>query len=163
MIDRAQLKKRLSYNKSTGLFKYRVDHRKRRKGDVAGVLGSDGYVRVFYGVKPYAAHRLAWFYVTGKWPKYEIDHKNRNRSDNRWKNLREATRSQNKANSILSVPPQSGYKGVRRENMAGTPWLAYIRKHGKTYRLGLFATPEMAHAAHIEAAKRLHGEFARVR
>jgi hypothetical protein len=46
----------------------------------------------------YSAHRLAWFYVHGKWPQSGIDHRNGDIGDNRIENLREATQAQNCAN-----------------------------------------------------------------
>ncbi|MFW4291481.1 HNH endonuclease [Salmonella enterica subsp. enterica serovar Paratyphi C] len=46
-----------------------------------------GYIRIYINKKWYLAHRLAWLYVTGKWPINVIDHINRNKADNRFINL----------------------------------------------------------------------------
>ena len=63
----------------------------------AGTLHPGGHVIVRIFKINYKAHRLAWLYVTGKWPENEIDHTNRIGSDNRLVNLSEATHAQNMA------------------------------------------------------------------
>jgi len=50
--------------------------------------------------------------MTRKWPAYAVDHRNLDKGDNRWDNLREATRSQNMANTSLPSTNTSGFKGV---------------------------------------------------
>ena len=59
----------------------------------AGCRDADGYlVMKFEGVM-FKVHRIIWKMVTGKEPVTIIDHRNTVRTDNRWANLREATRS----------------------------------------------------------------------
>jgi hypothetical protein len=87
-----------------------------------------------------------------------VDHKNRNSLDNRRENLRKASTVQNSANS-MSRAGSSKFKGVSwRRNR----WCAVIRDHYKTTYLGSFDIEEEAARAYDEAARRLHGEFARV-
>lgn len=86
MLTQAKLKSLINYNPATGEFS-RAGYAK------CGTLTYQGYVSIQVAGKRYYAHRLAWFYMTGVWPENEIDHKNRVRDDNRWENLREATRS----------------------------------------------------------------------
>jgi hypothetical protein len=91
----------LHYTPETGEFLWNLPRPKIRVGQRAGYKKKNtGYIYIEIDGKSYSAHRLAWFYVTGTFPKKQIDHINRNRSDNRYENLREATNSQNKANSI---------------------------------------------------------------
>lgn len=90
----------------------------------------------------------------------QVDHINLNGLDNRRENLRLATPGQNHQNRGAQRNNISGYKGVvwdkdRRK------WQSRIAVDGKRYFLGRFDTPELAHAAYCEAAKRYHGEFAR--
>lgn len=81
--------------------------------------------------------------------------------DNRRSNLRIATNSENMCNSGIRPQNKSGYKGVFWSGVS-QKWTAQIRKNYTKYHLGLFETPEAAHAAYCAAAERLHGEFAKV-
>jgi hypothetical protein len=73
--------------------------------------------------------------------------------------LRAATHAQNMQNQKAQASNTSGYKGVSFHKHTGK-WVANIRCNGKQNHLGLFDTPQVASIAYIEAAKRLHGEFA---
>lgn len=89
-----------------------------------------------------------------------VDHRNRSETlDNRKENLRIADRSQNGANSKISKNNKSGFKGVYYHK-ANNKWAAHIRSVNGRKFLGLFATPEDAHAAYCKAAAELFGEFA---
>lgn len=108
----------------------------------------------------FVLHLVIWKWMTGKDPSPEIDHKNTIGSDNRWTNLREATRSQNAANIRTPSKNTSGVKGV---NPAGTKgkWIAKIAKDGKQYYLGTFDSKEEAAAAYFAKSLEFNGEFAR--
>lgn len=95
-------------------------------------------------------------------PSEFVDHINGNGLDNRRSNLRLATRSQNGANRRRKLNGKSPYKGiVRAKSRSGSPrWAARLRCNNKEIHLGIFDTPELAHAAYCEAAKKYHGEFA---
>ena len=109
----------------------------------------------------YLAHRLAWFYVYGEWPRKGLDHINRDRLDNRIANLREADHAQNVQNRGPMSNNKSGFKGVFFNPRHTQPWQAQITARGQYFNLGRYATAEEAHEAYKEAAARLHGEFAR--
>lgn len=126
-------------------------------GSPAGKLNRNGYREISFSQKVYSAHRLAWRLHYGEWPDKMLDHINGDRSDNRLSNLRLATNSQNMMNRGSTRPDMP--KGVFRE---GQRYRAQIRANKVRYQLGTYSTPEEAHAAYCEAAKRLHGEFARV-
>lgn len=106
------------------------------------------------------AHRLAWFYVTGSWPKAEIDHKDTVRSHNWWTNLREATTQENGANRKRNKNNTSGYKGVYWSNQRKM-WAAKINPNRKQVNLGFHKTPEDAHGAYKRACIKYYGEFGR--
>lgn len=93
-------------------------------------------------------------------PKEQVDHINLNPLDNRRANLRLATNSQNQHNRRKYKNNTSGYKGVfwHKKNKR---WTAGIRLSGKRIYLGSFSTAELAYKAYCDAAKELHGEFAR--
>ena len=152
MLDSARLRRIVSYDPETGVF--------TRAGKVAGCRQSAGYTHVRIEGERYLAHRLAWMYVTGEWPDGDIDHANGVRSDNRWVNLRLATRSQNNANMKVNGRNLSGLKGVKFDKRDGR-FYAAITIDRKTRRLGGYATAELAHAAYFAAAKEVYGDFAR--
>lgn len=151
-----QLVEALAYEPISGLLTWRrnVGH-VVQAGDIAGSFDKKGYVQVGFQGKTYRGHRLAWFLKTGVWPACHIDHKNLIKSDNRWENLRQATNSQNAANTrALGGLP----KGVTRHK---GKYQAQIQANGRNHYLGLFASPADAHGAYMAAAKVHFGEFAR--
>ena len=89
----------------------------------------------------------------------ETDHRDGNGLNNKRSNLREATKSQNMHNRMASVNNTSGFKGVSFSKFHQR-WVAYIGFNGNKHHLGYFDTAEEAHVAYVEAAKRMHGEFA---
>lgn len=91
----------------------------------------------------------------------EVDHINGDGLDNRRRNLRLASRSENARNRGATAANTSGFKGVDYFKPT-EKYRAYITVHGKRSYLGYFDTAEEAHAAYAEAARALHGEFARV-
>lgn len=112
-LTQKQLKKLLRYNPLTGLFTNRITRNSRAiKGSVAGYTTRKGYVVIGIEGLSFMAHILAWLYMTGVWPKEEVDHKDRDSVNNAWKNLREATPSQNNSNRNTPSNNTSGYAGV---------------------------------------------------
>lgn len=161
-IEAEQLRAMLDYCPATGVFTWKVDQNQLAvAGSVAGSIDNDGYRRIRVLGKRHYAHRLAWLYQTGRWPVNMVDHENTDRGDNRWANLREATRSQNMANMRKPPHNSTGYKGVSFEGDREC-FRADIRCNGKRYRLGRFATAEQAASAYEKAARDLFGEYARL-
>lgn len=161
MLTHERLLELLTYDPETGHFTRKIRTSSRApQGSIAGSLDrSHGYFLVSVDAKEYYAHRLAWFYVTSKWPEHQIDHRNGDRADNRFANLREATQAQNKKNSRLRANNTSGRKGVTWHAQAGK-WLAQIQANGKRKSLGLFSDLDAAAECYQRAARELHGEFA---
>lgn len=123
-------------------------------GAEAGGPTSDGYLRIAVDDRRYRAHRLAWFYMTGQWPKPEVDHKNTLRIDNRWQNLRLATSTINKENRRKANSNSAiGLLGVSKRN---DKFAARITVNRKERHLGVFDTPEQAHATYVAAKRELH-------
>lgn len=127
-------------------------------GSVAGQIDSTGYVRIWLDGERYLAHRLAWLYMTGEWPTEMVDHRDIDKANNRWSNLRTATNSENKANGRTYKKRSDLPKGVRA---AGGKFAAQIVHNYKHYSLGTYQTPEAAHAAYVSKATELHGAFSR--
>lgn len=137
--------------------------RKRRAqsspaGSKCGSLNNDGYVHVSFFGKMYVAHRLIFKIMTGRDPTDEVDHINRDKADNCWENLREATRYQNIANVEPIAKGKSGLRGVK-VSKSGRRWTARISVLGRNRNLGAFDTPQKARDAYIAAQKVLRGEF----
>src|SRR5436853_1927123 len=146
-MTRARLCELLHYERKTGQFRWRKRmNRKVLAGDIAGSLAVDRYRKITIRRKKYRAHHLAWLYVTGEWCPVMIDHRDGDPSNNRWSNLRRATVSQNNANRRRQRNNKCGFKGVTR-NEAGR-WRASIYKKGRKHHLGIFSTPQDAHAAY---------------
>lgn len=161
MITQQTLKQVLNYDPTTGLFTWKVSNSKRVKiGAVAGCLKIHGYIAIQINNKRYYAHRLAWLYMTGNFPEYEIDHINTIRNDNKWLNLRKATNNQNAHNSSKPSHNTSGFKGVSK-NKATSKYEAHIKVNNKKKFLGLYSTAEEAFDVRNRAAIHLHKEFAR--
>lgn len=94
----------------------------------------------------YLAHRLAWLYVYGEWPKNQIDHINRIKTDNKIKNLRDVTNSTNQHNNAIRRHNTSGTTGVMTLKSKNS-WGAQIYVNNKRIYLGVFKTKEEAISA----------------
>lgn len=143
----------LSYDPLTGIIRWKVSKGNSKSGDQAGVLRKDGYRIIQINGKKYPSGRVAWYLHHGYWPD-EVDHEDRNPSNDRLVNLREATHQQNALNRKRTQ--KSGFKGVYPH---GSKWRAMITMKGKTERLGVFNTPEEAHEAYKQRSKSLHKNF----
>lgn len=149
-----RLRELLTYDPETGVFKWNAGGKGRRLDRVAGGLHPTlGYWYIGVDRVKYPSHRVAWLYMTGKWPEHEIDHINGVRSDNRWSNLREATKSQNMQNQRRAVRGTSQYLGVCA---LGKKWKASIQVDKKSRHIGVYLTEEDAYAAYLEVKRKLH-------
>ena len=159
-----EVRRRFRYVKSTGKLIRRVPVVSGRcsityhAGSVAGSLHKDGYVYVGIDGRLYLAHRLAWLWVKGEWPKAEVDHKNGVRSDNRWVNLRDASVTQNRQNTLGQKSRKGPYPGVY-ENRHGL-YVAQIKHRGNVHYLGSFFTAEAAREARVQMEQKLFGQYA---
>lgn len=152
------LNKLLRYDPDSGLLHWKI----KRNGAIhptAGYINHAGYVVVTIFKKAYMAHRIAWHIHFGYEPDGQVDHKNRNRSDNRIENLRLASGIQNRQNRTLNKNNSSGASGVNWIK-GKNKWRAEIGANGSTIRLGYFMDKESAIAAREKAALKFHGEFA---
>ena len=152
-----RLREVLRYDPETGIFIWRVHLYWHRMaiGDRAGHEKSVGYRYIGIEGYEYLEHRLAWLYVCGEWPEYEMDHRNGIRSDNRFLNLRQATKAQNGQNQKLRSTNSSGMTGVSWSKLH-SKWVAYIMVNGKHKHLGLFSDLQGAGAAYLKAKQELH-------
>lgn len=126
-----------------------------------GSSGGGGYVRVHLGPFLIRGHHLVWVWCTGKWPTTEIDHKNGERADNRFENLRAATTSQNRTNKRRQSNNRSGFKWVSKQGDTWRADMGYRDAAGVKQRIRIwnYPTAEAAYQAIVAKAKELHGEF----
>jgi hypothetical protein len=158
-----ELRQMFHYDPESGFLYWKVRASRRIQiGDVAGVASAKEKGRITVGIsgRLFRAHVIAWAVVTGVWPENEIDHRDENPGNNKWKNLREASKSQNTCNIRHIKSNTSGYKGVSYDKKRNK-YAAKIKKDGKIAYLGRFNTPWEASAAYQAACKLLHKEFAK--
>ena len=144
----SELLERFDYNPETGDLTYKTHRSAKYIG--TKVKTDDRYSKVRVNGKRYKVHRLIWMIMTGEDPgEMFVDHINQDKQDNRWCNLRLATKVQNGVN-------------VSRQTNHLTPWGYLVRcsDAGKRVYVGTFKTQEEAQAAYSERLKLLHGEFA---
>lgn len=117
-LTQQRLKEVLHYDSDSGVFTWAVGRRKAAKGVVAGGFSDRGYLNICVDGVRYRAHRLAWLYMYGVYPK-QIDHLNHVRHDNRIINLRETDNTGNSRNQSKPIHNTSGVVGVSLSNRIG--------------------------------------------
>lgn len=160
------LKELLHYNPETGVFIWKersfkmFSHCKnpericnswntRYSGKVAGYKRKNekihyNIINISNGkVKLYAAHRLAFLYMTGKFPEDQVDHINGNGYDNKWNNLRSISNQENSKNVSISSLNTSGFTGVYWDKER-KKWAVTISINNKTVSGGRFMNKEDA-------------------
>lgn len=153
MITQVELLQIINYNPNTGIFTWIISPRNGiNVGDKVGSIDDNGYIIIRIKRKAYKAHRLAFLYMTGKWPEEFVDHIDKNRSNNKWENLREATNQQNQFNSKCHIDNKLNLKGIVYSY--GKYRVTIRRKH-----IGLFYDLNEAKEAYENAAKQYYGEF----
>ena len=151
-ITHKELVERYSYNQATGIF---VNNRTGFEcGSTKG--RKDDYIKIKIDTVTYAAHRLAWFYMTKQWPREYIDHINHDKRDNRIANLRCVSASENAHNRT----PRKNGSG---SSIAGVTYCTtynkwrvvltfdYVRKH-----FGYFKTQLEAEAVALDRRRALY-------
>lgn len=156
-LSREELMALLDYDPHTGAFTTRVRRGPIKAGVVAGTMDDEGRIVITINYVRHFAHRLAWLYMNGSWPDGEIDHRDTDRSNNRWVNLRDVSSTVNKQNKRRA---QSGKKysrllGAQWCKQAGK-WKSSIRANGKIVHLGFFGSDAEAAEAYVIAKRRMH-------
>lgn len=153
-LDQQTLQSLLDYEPHTGLFFWLVNRGSVQKGDLAGFLDDKGYIRICINGRGYRAHRLAFLYMTGRWPKETIDHKDRVRTNNEWSNLREATHFEQGNNHSYIGNGLTKVRGVQfyRGKYRGQIWDNKVKKN---FHIGTFDNLEDAKIAVAKARGRL--------
>lgn len=145
----------LHYDTETGVFTRRITVNSRAMaGDICGYDDSHGYLQVTLDSRGYQLNRLAWLYVTGKWPEGDVDHRDTVRTNNRWTNLRDVPHQHNTQNIRKPFRTnKTGFLGVVKK---GDSFEANIKTGGVAKWLGSHPTPEAAHATYVTAKRQFH-------
>lgn len=144
--------KSIPQNQNYGVDEKGVPYSIRTGKQLNGSVNSTGYLQLFTfnnsKPKAYLVHRLVWNAFVGEIPEgFELDHIDRNRTNNALSNLRLVTRQQNRFNSAA--------KGCYY-NKSSKKWAAYISIDRKQTHLGLFKTEAEAHIAYLAAKEVYH-------
>jgi len=160
MLPQKRLREILTYDPVTGIFSFA---RGRRKGKIAGTAhDTRGFLKVQIDNERHLLHRLAWLWMTGTMPRWDVEHINGDHSDNRWANLREGNRPQKTAHRAPWREP-TDMPGVWQ---VGDRFEAMAEVEGIMINFGAFDTQEAAAVAisrvHRRARERLarHGRSA---
>ena len=147
-LNAVQVRELLDYDPATGFLTWKTRPNDGRwnklfAGRRAGSMGGRGYRQLSVYDKSYREHRIIWLWMTGDWPVDEIDHINGSRDDNRWENLREATRVENMQNLKLGITCGA----IWDKNMK--KWKAQIVFRSNTIFLGYYDSAEEAHQVYV--------------
>lgn len=148
----------LSYDPDSGSLTWLISRGTVKAGSSVCRVSNRGYLTVKLLGKTYQAHRIAWLITYGEWP-ITIDHINRQRTDNRLVNLRNATQQQNMCNVPRKRTNTSGVRGVSWQSQS-RKWQVEVKADGKRYYLGSYRDIELAELVASEARIKLHKEYA---
>ena len=160
-----ELRERLDYTPSTGAFWWKerpgnVWWNTVHAGTLAGWHSGSGYTYINVHKLSYRAHRLAWLWMTGKWPEAEVDHIDGNPTNNTWSNLREATRNENSRNRHIQRNNSTGTRGISY-SARRSQWIVRVMVDKESHFGGWFNDLEEAKRVRNEMVQRLHGAFSR--
>jgi hypothetical protein len=142
------------YDDCRGVLIRRVQCGGQLPGAIAGSANQEGRIQIKIDGKSYCRSKLVWLYKTGGYPKHDVDHRDLDNSNDRWRNLRKATRKQNCHNAEVRINNKLGLKGVHQ--VRGRFRAMVAGEH-----IGYFSTASLAKKAVNKRAKEVAGEFFR--
>jgi hypothetical protein len=160
-ITPSRVREAIDYDPETGICTRRYDPSKPKEWNTrwaskrAGKVDPKGYRVICIDYVDIEEHRIIWAWMTGEWPVATVDHENLDKSDNRWNNLREATKSEQQHNRAARKDNATGLKGVTALKNG-----RFMARRGQIF-LGNFIDAQEAHEAYCKYAKEHHGAFFR--
>jgi hypothetical protein len=152
------VRRTFKYDPEDGVLRWNIRGQGIPYGKRAGSFANGHWsVRIFD--KRFFTGPLIWFYMTGEWPDQMVDHKDGVKTNDKWSNLRLATRAQNAMNAKVRKDNILGHKGIH-QNPNGK-FRVTITVDKKTLHLGYVKTLKEAIAVRKAAEQKYHGEFAR--
>jgi hypothetical protein len=150
IITQSELKKLLDFDPKTGIFTWKIFRGGKKSGSIAGCKDLRGYIKIQINGKSYTASRLAFLWMKGYFPEYEVDHRDRVRHNNKWKNLRHMTHQCNVKNQSIRKNNKSGVTGVSWHKRM-EKWVGRITVDNVRTSLGCFDDIREAVQARWEA------------
>lgn len=158
-ITAKRLRELFHYDPETGIWTWVACSKSRLNGRRADHQRDSKrlYRIVTIDKQKYYSHRLAWLYMNGKWPEDDLDHRDLDKGNNRWSNIRIANDSLNNANK--SPMKRAVPKGV--DPLKYGRFQARIKVNLRSIHLGTYNSAEEAADAYERAASYHFGQFAR--
>lgn len=154
--DYEKLAMEFSYHPETGNFiRLRYASFRARAGALCTAKDAHGYVIITFRNLRVKAHRLAWFIMTETIPKETVDHINGDRSDNRFSNLRCASKSLNCHNQISPTRNSTGLRGVTKLKGCNERYSASVSHKGVKKHIGCFSSAALAHQAYLKEKQKI--------
>lgn len=133
-----EVRDQFGYDPDSGELWWKVSKQKRKPLHIKNVR-PDGYQQLRFNGNSYLTHQIIWVWFHGYYPEYEIDHIDRDPTNNKIGNLREVTRQCNLRNRGVPCHNTSGVVGVRWDGgKYRGKWSASIMVDKKERRLGRF-------------------------
>jgi len=150
-LTQSELKSILDYDPTTGIFTW-IDVPKNTYliGKQAGAIHKHGYPCITIKGSKFMAHRLAFLWMQGQFPKEYVDHIDGNRSNNKWSNLRTATMRENGQNQAIHRMGHKPGTHLLKKKLV-KPWESYIELRGKRVHIARFQTEDEAYASYLGA------------
>ena len=155
-LTQQRLKEVVTFDDTTGIFIRKLKAKRAVIGRTLGYKKSNGYIALSIDGQKYFAHRLAWLYVYGEFPKNDIDHIDGNRTNNKIENLRDVPRTENLQNIKIakSHNKSTGILGAYLHTSG--KFMSRIKVNKKDIYLGLFESAEQANQAYLKAKQQFH-------
>ena len=149
-----ELQEAFFYDEETGMLHWKIRPSTNiQVGTVAGYKSNDGYCYLKLKGREYLAQNIIWILNYGDIPiDLQVDHADRNRSNNVLENLRLATQRQQNINQSA--------RGFSFCNRVTNPWKVAHRINGKSYYIGIYSTALQARLAYERYTSDLEPEFA---
>lgn len=129
---------------------------KAKLGEQVGGNDGHGYKMCMLLGHKFKVHQIVWLLNHNQLPDMPIDHKDRNKENNKIENLRLASDQQNIFNQSSNAKEFSGVTKVKNR------YVARLQINGKKIFLGSFTDKKEAASAYKKASKELRGDFSPV-
>ena len=158
------LKAHLSYRASNGKFFWHDLERPNQRGPkpknpAGAIVRSAGHRKVIQIPEfkfKFLTARLAFLYMTGQWPKGQVDHADLDPTNDSWENLKDVSPSEARIRVGLRSDNREHVSGVHK---SAKGWRAQCAKNGKIVYRKWFKTREEAVSARMKAVRKYHGEY----